>query len=190
MNKKEILKWALVVNFPFLLLFVSYYAFAFSSSYYEYHFEKENIVNSDMGIQVLDFLEGNAKLDTEFFTEKEIAHLEDVKLIMNKVNILFLALIILWIFGFRYYDNKKEIVKLSGCAGFLLLGVLLLLLFFFDWSFIVFHKIFFVSGTWQFARTNLVLIFTNVYFIETFRNIIVLFGVLCLVSVLVGKFSK
>ena len=115
--KKIILALFLVV-FIFLLNFRIY---IFNQNFYEKEFDKLDIgKNFDYGIHkeyisLINFLKNKEELNPDFFNEKEIIHLNDVK---NLIKIVFIIFYIIF-FTLIYFllKNKKilsEIFLLSG----------------------------------------------------------------------------
>ncbi|MFA4886953.1 MAG: TIGR01906 family membrane protein [Candidatus Nanoarchaeia archaeon] len=150
----------------FLILFGTLYFVSFDKEFYVNKFEHYNVypqfeedkttINQEF-FNVLDYLKYPWKnLESNFFNEKERAHLIDVKrLYLILEVILFLSLIVF--IGSTYYFLKNKLVK--SYTHSLILGSSLVLAFFlflttcilinFEQTFILFHKLLFTNDLWM-----------------------------------------
>ena len=114
--------------------------------------------------QTIDYLQGKTyKMNLALnFTEDERAHLDDVKQVVQKADYLFyLSLIILLFLVLFNYKNKAEfnrLLKIASITTLIFLGIILIFtLLSFNFSFAIFHSIFFPQGNWQFAADSLLI---------------------------------
>ena len=99
------------------------------------------------------------------YNERELHHMEDVKLLVGRVLILWRTSILLVIGSFMWLyfkPNTDDIIKqsVSYGSGVIVVGIIALLAYIlinFD-SFITnFHQIFFEAGTWTFSYTDMLI---------------------------------
>ncbi len=125
------------------------------------------------------FLEGKGELQSGF-TELEVSHLEDVRLVMHYADYVFYVLLLAVTVIVTYYRKDKDFgLKLLNYGGkFTIIAMIFLgvfSLFFFDVVFTIFHKIFFPQGNWIFAADSMLIqTFPLKFFIAISRNILLL----------------
>ena len=104
--------------------------------------------------------DGNA-----LYNERELGHMEDVKLVVGRVLGLWrisLAMVIgsfMWLY---FKSNTDDIIKQSVTygSGVIIVGIICLLgyiLINFDSFFTSFHQMFFESGSWTFSYTDILI---------------------------------
>ncbi|MCX8178558.1 MAG: DUF1461 domain-containing protein [Candidatus Aenigmarchaeota archaeon] len=111
--------------------------------------------DSENALVVLRYVKGEY-VDVSFLSENEIAHLNDVKIMLFFSNlflkIAFMFLIFLAIFKWHLTLDAAKI------GSFMMIGfsffTLIYSLFFFDNFFTNFHKIFFPNGNWSFDPSS------------------------------------
>lgn len=141
--------------------------------------------------QVFNFLDEKEGL--EGFTAGEISHLEDVKKVMKFADYLFYILFLMLSLILTYNrKDKKFTLRLLKFGGIGTIVFVLLILIFtlvsFNFSFTVFHKIFFPQGNWTFPfDSKLIQTFPLEFFIEVSRNMFVLSLVLGVLIVGIGR---
>ncbi len=105
------------------------------------------------------------------YTTDEISHMQDVKEVMLGANLVFEILVFV-IVGCGWYlisvDRWKEGLYYGGiCTGGFVTIILLFLLIDFNSVFILFHRLFFSQGNWQFTADSLLIqTFPLEFFIE------------------------
>lgn len=128
--------------------------------------------------QTINFLTDDADLSSPY-TDKEKAHLEDVKKVMTLMDYLFYATLListLIITSFRQQKEKTLLfLKWSGITIVASVVVMILfLLFDFSAVFTLFHQLFFPQGNWLFPVDSLLI---QTFPLEFFENIsIKIFG--------------
>ena len=99
------------------------------------------------------------------YTERELRHMEDVKLVVGralglwKISMLMVIGALVWLY---FKPNTDLIIKnsLSYGAGVIVIGIICILAYIlinFDSFFTTFHQIFFESGTWTFSYTDMLI---------------------------------
>jgi len=113
--------------------------------------------------QVMQFLQEKAELSSDY-TSLETAHLQDVKEVMGWADALFLiSVLLLFLFSwhFKINYNQLKLGKIMQTAGLISLFtaglILLLMLLSFQFTFTLFHQLFFPQGNWQFAADSLLI---------------------------------
>ena len=99
------------------------------------------------------------------YNERELHHMEDVKLLVGRVLILWRTSILLVIGSFMWLyfkPNTDDIIKqsVSYGSGVIVVGIIALLAYIlinFDSFFTNFHQIFFEAGTWTFSYTDMLI---------------------------------
>jgi len=185
-NKRRILFYIasilLILNILIIVYITSFNLNAFNEPFYKKYniyskFPNKNIegINSD----VLSYLKNKKdNLDGEFFDKKEKSHLADVKMIIQKMNIIYystlvislLLLILIFLLGKKDFSKKfGKILFFSGLSALLPIILLLILITFgFDKTFTIFHTLFFIGDSWLFSPTDNI---TNLYTVEFFYDI-------------------
>lgn len=109
----------------------------------------------------------------DFFNEKEILHMKDVKNIFKYVTFLSITFLILIIFLIRRRD-LPYIFLYSLIPIFVL--ILIVTIFSFDKSFTIFHEIFFKNDLWLLDPTKdrLIVLLPIEFFIRAFTRILYL----------------
>lgn len=169
-----------VLVIPFILIFVPFRLFLFNEYFYQYEFEKLNVYDKFASgkpeillNQTFMFLKGQID-EVDGFNERENLHLMDVKKILEISSVLF-AVFAIFIFSSYFYlrkHNKKLLYKEFFYGGIItILFILLLLLFVFinfDFTFTLFHELFFSPGTWMFNPETELLkrLFPDQFFID------------------------
>lgn len=187
----------MVLSIPFVIYGYSFSAAAFDRDFYNKEFSKYNVYGNlgeynveSINGDVLAYLKNgknNELTENNFFSEREKAHLLDVRnlfqLVLGAFNIsiiLFLSLSILLIalMGRNFKKIMKRLLIILMFGGFLTLstGVLLFVLsrFNFDFAFGAFHKIFFIAGTYTFdpGYENIVVLYPQNLFFDILARII------------------
>jgi len=162
-----------VIILPFILIFGSFYSFAYNEGFYmksldeKYEKNVNNLINY--------FLE---KEDLKNYSEKDKMHLVDVKSLIDKVILTFyllLGMLALILIYFLIYKNYKEIGYIL-VFGFGFLALILILLYFtdFDYLFLKFHFISFNNDLWLLNpdESLLINIFNENFFMKFFYKIL------------------
>lgn len=172
----------------------------FEKKYQQYNvydnFSKEKAYNAT--VNIFKFFKNNESLDANFFNDDEIKHLEDVRIILHNINIIYYgAIILFWLillFIYFYYRKKFMLffVKSLFYSGIFAISLIILVsifyfIFGFDFLFLKFHELFFI-GNYAFdpAVSNMKALFPNEFFFDMGKTII--FKIL-IKSILLSIFS-
>ena len=183
----------LIILLSSLPLLLSSYFSVFSKGFYSSKFSKYDVYEKFNGIdmdeynkEVLDYISGkkDSMPSSIELNEREIQHMEDVRQIFILFLLVFklvLSLFLIFLLLLFHYDKDslKSLRSISFRAGIVSLSfaVLLLLFFYldFDFSFNLFHKFFFDSGSWLFYSTdNIINIYPSGLFFDMFTNVFVI----------------
>ncbi|MBT9776208.1 TIGR01906 family membrane protein [Clostridium sp. MCC353] len=199
-----------------VLLITSVEAVAYwTPGYYEKEYAKYNVTEDvhmemedllDVTHEMMQFLRGDREdlhvmtivngQEREFFNQREIAHMEDVKglfvgaLVLRRICLLTAAACILVMFLLK--GSAKKILPRTLCAGTgLFFAVLLLLAGIistdFNKYFVIFHEIFFNNDLWILdpATDLLINIVPEPFFMDTAARIGITYGISAAVLFLV-----
>lgn len=133
-----------------------------------------------MTSNILEFLMQKKPVSPAFFTREEISHLEDVKIIVQKVkrlrNISLAATLLIVLITI---SRQRELAKTFFSTGIFLVGFPLLMILVyivtgFDYLFIKFHQLFF-TGNYAFdpAVSNLKALFPDAIFFQLAKDIVI-----------------
>ena len=172
------MKYILAILFFLIILLFNFRLIVFNADFYESisednsNFDKERVVN------LINYLKNKEQLNTENYTEKEILHLKDVKILINKILMFFYILLMTFIFLLvRYYKEFPNILVLSSLITISVVIILFLLNF--SNLFYRFHLISFNNYLWLLdPETTLIKLFPEIFFksffaIVLFRSFIV-----------------
>ena len=166
MNKNKSLLIIFCILLPLFLLLFSYKTTLFFT---ELTADQESTMN---------FLNDKGELELDY-TINEKSHLQDVKQVMNNFNYLFyFSLLILTLIITYYKKDQKQLKKLFKFGGITtvisLLVLLILILINFNYTFTIFHKLFFPQGNWIFVADSLLIqTFPIEFFIKISRIIFI-----------------
>ncbi len=136
---------------------------------------------------VVNYLNNQGKLSSEFFNSREISHMKDVKQIFDIIKIiLVLSIILLPLTIGRFEKNEKnekiitrnkeliKTLKYGSIISFSFILILALSFIKFDLFFNIFHQIFFKEGTWLFYSTDMLIrLFPFNFFLQSCIRIII-----------------
>jgi len=186
----------LIFCLVFSIYLASFKFLVFSDNFYKYEFSKGQENNLLTTKQIISFFEGNSELP-DVFAKDEKYHLQDVKVLTQKGNIL-LRLFILFnivLLSFLLFNSdkiKKDLSRISifsGISG--LLAILPFILFDFSSLFMRFHLIFFPQGNWQFpADSVLIQLFSESFFYDAFIFVLVSSAIIFIFLIIFGALSS
>jgi len=185
---RNILLVLLSILIPIIVILGSGKAVIFNRPYQELlilHTEAPFHNYDELNNLVMDFLEYKTdSIDSPMFTADEKSHLSDVRLLIKRLNSLFiysvLTFIISMIISLRYF---KDLIRKSFFYGGILTVSILVLVSLvsainFEFAFILFHKIFFPQGNYIFT-TNLTKLYKETFF---FYEALAIAGIAFIVS--------
>lgn len=202
----------LVLSAPFLIFLSSSSVILFDADYYHDKYVELGVYDNPIFGEVdimsetrnllhyLKYGKGQIEsLEPDFFNQKEIDHLEDVRNLLRSGlslrRLVFFFSIILLLLMFRSSPGKEEFNKCIG--AYIILGSLLTLVILitmwislsnFDSTFVGFHDAFFESDSWIFDEDtdNLINLFPQQFFEDIARHIISLVFIISSISLGVG----
>lgn len=188
MKKNKFQPYLILVLIPcvfFIISFSSLFSYLYDINYYDkgyakyniyQRFTKEKAMNATENI--LGYFKSENMLDDVFFNKDEISHLYDVKVIIGKINAIYIAsLIAFWAALSLSYITLKEkfpgffssILLYSGLASLALMlsSVAAYLFSGFDFLFLKFHELFF-TGNYMFDPrvSNMKALFPDAFFFD------------------------
>lgn len=181
MNKNKTILIIFCIFLPILLLLFSYKIVLGLTNLTE---NQETTIN---------YLQNKGELNLNYTTNEE-SHLEDVKGVMNFIDYVFYLSLIVCTLIITYYKRNKEqlkkLFKYGGITTLVSIGLILLFaLFAFNFTFTIFHQIFFPQGNWLFPFDSLIIqTFPIEFFIRISLKIFLLALLLGSLFILGGKY--
>lgn len=130
---------------------------------------------------------------THLYNDRELEHMIDVKnvyrgaMLVWEVSFAFLLVLAIWAWRVKWLRLYLNGLKRGGILTLALLGLIVLsILTVFNYFFVIFHELFFKSGTWTFLYSDtLIRLFPERFFQDTF----LIGGILSLVLALIFFFG-
>ena len=174
----------LIFLLPLFSLIYSYNFHVFLSKYFS------NTQNKFILRHIVRFFRGEIDINNVFFTEQAIKHLQDVKILIIRLQafifILFVLLIILIIIYERH--RIKFPFRKTSIFSFIIIGIFSLSLLSFKNFFTYFHKSLFSNKLWLFPNDALIV---NLYTQDFFKWFLITSLVISLLlSLIMFIFSK
>jgi integral membrane protein (TIGR01906 family) len=177
-----------------VIVLLNFRLLVFNKNFYETEFEKLTVYSrlepglaKAQTVKLLDYFCCNGELNEDFFTQREIIHLKDVKVLINSAVLLlyfYSALIIAASAILVFKRNQKllfsalKTASLVGIAALVVLFIASLLNF--DFLFTKFHLISFDNDFWLLpADANLIKLFPGRFF-QDFANLVAIKSLLML----------
>lgn len=129
--------------------------------------------------QVIYFFNGDIK-DLNFLTAEELSHMQDVKNILTRVDLVFWSSLIIFTLSILYLrKSAKHILRKVPISVLSFLVLLLVLSFFsFDSLFQKFHEVFF-TGNYAFPTTSMLkILYPDIFF----RNVFICYFLLSILG--------
>lgn len=179
-----------------IILFSPLNFYLYKFSFYNSLYEKNNVYSvidredaKKLTSQVFEFFSSNTPFEEftlksrfKYFTENEINHLDDVRILLDRIKIVFwisVAAAILCtavLYEKKYLFYLKNILKIFIISSAAMAGLMLILYFFgsnFSSLFERFHYIFFPQGNWAFSADALLInIFPFGFFYDFFYRLL------------------
>lgn len=199
MNKK-ILLIIFCIAFTLSIILISLRLVAFGKANYIENFRENNIYEQLPDAEarldnLISYMKTNQPLNPEYYNEKEIQHMKDVKRI---IDIAALTLLLSMTFSGVYIARKwkdKQMWKsliIAGIASLCSLLLLALLSLNFDTFFTTFHKIFFTNNSWILdPRTDmLIVMLPESFFRNALTKVFIIASILSVIAIAVGLIKK
>jgi len=193
-----------------IILFAPLQMFVYDLNTYKELYEKNNVYEAidetdaeKLTISIIDYLKKGKEIKSfelknnlPFFTENEISHLNDVRILIRNILYMFYTSITLFIiFLFLLSDKNKtkylkriSIILISSSSVII---ILILFLYFFSSDFIPlferFHYIFFPQGNWAFPENSLLITLLPLnFFYEFFIKLLISSSIMAFILLLIG----
>jgi len=199
------LKIKLIISIILLqIIFIvgSFSGLLYDENFYNNLYEKtgtyqridKEIVN-EKTIELYSFFKNKAELDNKFYSENEISHMYDVKVLIKSfyryyyASLILLLLIIIGVYIINNQNLSIFLQKLLFYSGItIMILILLFLLFNFSGLFEIFHNVFF-SDNYTFPYdSNLIMMFNEQFFNFFALKIFVISGMKGFFSMLIGGY--
>ncbi len=196
------LLYLFVFLIPVLVLLVSLRLVAFNTAFYDKEFNKlgvyDRLGNESVkgnANEIIDYLKGKGSLDTSFFNEREIAHMKDVKNLVNNgyvaLTLLAITIVVFIVSMFvkRDYGFLGKIIVYSGLLGLAVIFLFLAAISLdFTGIFNAFHIISFDNDLWLLnpETDKLIGLFPEAFFYDASLMIIYLAASIFLASIVLG----
>lgn len=221
-KKEMILLIILIIILSNLVFLFGYKYVLFNKTFYETEFAKNGVYSITHTItkeqlnktivleehdKIMNFLVGKDKpnddnkiINSTFLSSQDIAHLNDVKELMKKVDYYSagLVLILFGLFFYLHFKHKYEKDRLfskaimySGIVNIILLLILYLLSLNFEWFFTKFHEICFNNNLWL-MNVNvdmLVNLYPEQFWVNAFTKILFVVLIVSVLFVIIGLLS-
>ncbi len=155
----------------------------FSSSWYQTEFQKLNLLPPAGQVENLfGYLKGQQLLNKNFYTEREILHLMDIKKLFEFEKIygimtaLIVSLLLFILFKTKAFAQGCKILFFGSGYSLAIVGILAIVISSnFDRLFINFHQLLFSNNYWQLdpAVDNLINIFPPALFLDLLKQIFI-----------------
>ena len=181
----RVISYLIFIFFAPALILINFNFLVFNHGFYKTQFEKLNVYESFNSKEIVDnqskkligYLCCGKELDRDFFTEREILHLSDVKKIITlnqAASVLFVSLVLAGFIILILKTNEKEFVKtILVSSTITILSIVFLRFSTFinfvnvDQAFLQFHYLAFDNDLWQLPESaNLIKLFPQQFFVN------------------------
>jgi integral membrane protein (TIGR01906 family) len=168
------------------------YGFNFSERLYWADVSRRFLLNDDE----IDIL-AEEKLDenTPLYNQRELRHMEDVKVVLGGVLLVF-YFSILYLISYGYWSRRsnmwQEFIQSISRGGFLTVSLIFMILIYlginFNSLFTNFHRVFFEGDTWLFSYSDTLI---RLFPIRFWRDAFLWIGIMALTGgISIGYFGK
>lgn len=166
----------LLILIPIIIYLFSFGFFVYNEQFYTDLTERYSSVPEkarEMNPDVIDYFKtGNIPASFSEFSEKELSHLDDVRVIIHYLIIFLMALIVIFTILICYLGDKRKIFLYGGIITMII--PLLFVALPFDFLFTQMHNVFFAEGTWVFeGNALLVNLYPIDFFLDFAKNIFI-----------------
>ncbi|MBL7051566.1 MAG: DUF1461 domain-containing protein [Nanoarchaeota archaeon] len=178
----------LVYLVPIFILLLSLNFVVFDNDFFlskdsGFEFYEEEVSN------LLDYFSGN-DLDEERYSEEEIIHLKDVKLLIWSSLVILIGLLVSFVIFVKKLNHKKFFLK-SGVVSLVFFGLVSLIFLNFSWAFRKFHEILFWNDYWMLpVDSTLIQMFPQSFFVSAGIRIILYSFILSLILIVLGYIPR
>lgn len=133
--------------------------------------------------------------DTPLYNDRELSHMDDVKIVVQNGKSIWLGFLVIWVFLVLLFFRKNEIssiIKALATGGWATIGLMLLMgitiILSFDFLFTEFHNLFFESGTWTFYYSDtFIRLFPIRFWQDAFILVAVISTLISVIFILAGR---
>ena len=149
--------------------------------------------NREDTLKIVEYLQEGKPLNG--FTDKEVTHMTDVKIIIDVFLLIFYLSFVFFIFitGFLIYENKfnNKIFIYGALLAIVFLLIMFLLSLNFQSLFLNFHEVFFENNSWIFNQEDkLVNLFSEAFFKSMLSRILAIDFILAFFTIIIGLVSN
>src|SRR3989344_392194 len=139
------------------------------------NFEDKNYLDKT-SVNLVNYFVGKEELFNDYTTDEK-SHLLDVKILIDRIAILFFVLVLLFCFILFSFNNSNELWKIFFYSSILIIFICLIFVlvsvFNFGNLFDRFHILLFENGTWMFSEDSLLIrMFPIKFFVYGFVRIL------------------
>lgn len=191
MKKRIILTLALSFCLAAMVLLINLQLVGFNYGWYRKEFTGLDITGTydierveSQTKNIFAYLQNQSRLQTDYYTPREIRHLADIKSLIRLVYglssaavMMFAAVLIFFIMNNRLTELLKIIMRAAIVSIVIILVPALFLLFDFEQTFFLFHELAFTNGNWILdpSSESLIVIFPPKLFSDLALTIAVLY---------------
>ncbi|MEA3312940.1 MAG: TIGR01906 family membrane protein [Caldisericota bacterium] len=182
----KFLKFVGIISIAIIIILASFFSLLFSRHFYSYEFEKQNISSSSelsnfqyvsYSSQIVQYFfrkgtlyitDENGNVIENFFSRKEIIHMQDVKNVMQMALSILFALFIVSFILILLLKSRKILFQRAAVGNLIfVLFISTMIVMNFNGTFTLFHKILFRNDFWLLPE-NAVLIrmFPESFFVD------------------------
>ena len=165
-----------------LILLIPIFIISFNLNFliFNYNFYNNNDVNDNL----LNYFKDKEELKFNY-TEREYIHLNDVKSLINILEIIVYVLLLL-ILIIIFYDFDIE--KILIISGLITIGIIFILVIFnFGFLFTKFHEVLFVNDYWLLPEDSLLIkTYPIEFFTGFFKRLVLNIGITSLIVIVLG----
>lgn len=190
LTKSIFLTTFLIICIIFIVYFSSMFFYSYNLNYYEKKYQEYKIYNLfqkeiaiNKTLNIFGYLQYREDLDKSFFNQKEESHLNDVRVILKKIDFIYKISLVSFFIILFYFTKKKDFKKIfnafiySGLIGisFILIIGMFYFIAGFDVLFEYFHIIFFKDNySFDPRFSNMKALFPDEFFLDMGKAILIL----------------
>ncbi len=185
MQKLKAASYALTAIIPLIILLATFNALSFYNP------------DTDKA-EIIEHLKTGKTIENIELTKDELTHLEDVRALVKAELIIFYILATLaslLIIAFALPKNKQTVFTSIYHGGLITIGIVLAILplsfFAFDWAFTIFHKLLFRNDLWLLPTgSKLLELFPKEFFIDFTRKLGLYSIIISALLIIIGKLKR
>lgn len=203
--RRKIPRYFLILLLTSSIILFGFKLTVFDFDFYQKQFESNNVYEKydketvdKNSLELINYLQSGFPLLTDFFNEKEKAHLQDVKRIIDVFLLVFYLSVIFSVVLILILLYKKQYLEVfNGLFTSSLIVIAILVLIFllslnFQKLFLNFHRVFFTNNLWLLnpSTDNLINLFPENFFISALKRILFIDLITALILLIVSFILK